>query len=181
MSGKRSLTASRINLLALLRSTDFPTFFPATNPKRLVPISLRAAFSTTNPVAQVRPLRLTRSNWSSLFRVSIYEFRILDFGFWVYVSNPKSKIQNPKSANSLWLVADRQPPAALGAACRDDFATTFGPHASQESMLALAWDTLRLVSTFNHPLLYLSYYLRLHGILRQFMQPLYVMAIWVSN
>jgi hypothetical protein len=48
-------------------------------------------------------------------------------------------------------------------------------------MLAFAWYTLRLVSTFDHPLLYLSYSLCLHGTLRQFMQPLYVMGRGVST
>jgi hypothetical protein len=147
-------TASFMRRLARLRSTAPPTFLPATNPQRTLPSLLGAAFSTTNPDAQVRPTRRTRSNCPLLRKVSThiitnYQLRIL-----ALPCNSSFVISN--LANALWLVADSEPPPPLGPACVYNATPTLGTHAGQESMLPLARNTLRLISTLNHPLVALS-------------------------
>ena len=48
------------------------------------------------------------------------------------------------------LVADRQAPATAQAAAFEDVTTIFRQHALHEAMLAPAWDTLGLPSSFGH-------------------------------
>ena len=105
----RERTASRMRRLARLRSTAPPTFFPAMNPHRTMFPLLGAAFNTTNPAAQVRPSRLTRSNSQLFFSVSNDPARMLAYAF--------------------RLVADRQSPSAFCAACRHDTAATLRAHS----------------------------------------------------
>ena len=53
------------------------------------------------------------------------------------------------------LVANCQPPAALCAASGDYAAATLRTHAREETVLALAWDTLGLVGALDHPVVFL--------------------------
>jgi hypothetical protein len=98
----------------------------------------------------VRPSRLTRSNCALVFSVSI---RV-----------PSTKYQVPSTkylvtllgtwylvlAHAFRLVADSEPPAALSAPCGDYPAPAFRAHSRQESMLALARDSLRLIGSLDH-------------------------------
>jgi len=61
-------------------------------------------------------------------------------------------VQNPTLADAFWLVADAEPPAALGAARGDDCSATLGAHTCKETVLALARNTLGLVGPLYHVL-----------------------------
>ena len=84
-------------------------------------------------------------------------------------------------ADAFGLIADRQPPAAFGAARCDHAAATLRAHPCQEPMLALARNTLRLICALDHPVTTLSSSLSIQGTLVQLMPPLYVMPSGVSN
>lgn len=68
------------------------------------------------------------------------------------------------------LVADSEPPAALGATSGNYAAATLGAHAGEEAMFALARDALWLVSTLDHPVVFLLFLncRRLDGTIRQY-------------